>query len=645
METSTLDDASSASKKQKHGVACVPCAAAKTRCLRSDRSSSCERCLQLKKQCISQIPMPRKRKAGPPTTTRVAQLEQKLNGLVTLLTSQQVPGIEEDDPAIEQPSFRFEQTSNKLPTPDGSASTIINDYVSPRSDRLSRPSRSTTDPTLIDLPRPSRTMTSTQGSYLQVEDGRVIIDTFYTRMLPYFPFAVLEPDETVESLQKQKPFLWKVVRCIASTRDRKRQEALGGEIMEEISAKLLLTAAWVPKSLELLQGLILFAAWNHYQFAANGQMSTLLYFAKSVTISMGLDRAPGAIDRRALWMSGNPLRCHNASTAVSDRRIHTLAEQRAYLTCYYLVMTRVKLGGSTADIFHYTPYLEKCCQSLEATQECQSDLVLVYLVRLQHIVQEINQTFPYDESDTFKALGTPVALCIKALRTKLSTLRASLPQELERNPLFLMTFYSAELSLYEVALYDATDVEASSSTFPLQLDRLGLLHGCLTSVVAYFDVYASLSKEDAVAFPFTIWMQSGLAILTGFELAFLTLEGWDTAQVRQSVDITKVLDGEIEKLEETAAQRQISPLDDVKTDIFWKFAVRMRKTRELYDSTMTTESKNATRTGGATGNDIDMTATMDVLAGDLLNGWDESFWQTFVSDQWDTIGILGNGVN
>ena len=140
-------------------------------------------------------------------------------------------------------------------------------------------------------------------------------------------------------------------------------------------------------------------------------------------------------------------------------------------------------------------------------------------------------------------------------------------------------------------------------------------------------------------------MQSGLAILTGFELAFLTLEGWDTAQVRQSVDITKLLDREIEKLEETAAQRQMYPLDDVKTDIFWRFAVRMRKTRELYDSTMTIESKNATRTGGATGNEIDMTATMDVLAGDLLNGWDEAFWQTFVSDQWETMGILGNGIS
>lgn len=108
------------------------------------------------------------------------------------------------------------------------------------------------------------------------------------------------------------------------------------------------------------------------------------------------------------------------------------------LTCYYLVMARVKFGWGNADVFHYRPYVEQCCQNLEATQECQSDLLLVYLVRLLRIVEEINQTFPYDEIETFKALGTPVALCIKALRNKLSSLRSRLPAELEHNQLFLL---------------------------------------------------------------------------------------------------------------------------------------------------------------------------------------------------------------
>lgn len=111
-------------------------------------------------------------------------------------------------------------------------------------------------------------------------------------------------------------------------------------------------------------------------------------------------------------------------------------------------MSRVKLGWSNAEMFHYTPYIEKCCQTLESTQECQNDLLLVYLVRVQNIVSEINQTFPYDEIETFKALGTPVALCIKALRMKLSGLRSSVPGELEHNPIFLMVSIVNVVNLY-----------------------------------------------------------------------------------------------------------------------------------------------------------------------------------------------------
>jgi hypothetical protein len=199
------------------------------------------------------------------------------------------------------------------------------------------------------------------------------------------------------------------------------------------------------------------------------------------------------------------------------------------------------------------------------------------------------------------------------------------------------------LSLYEVALYDGPEPETRDSASQLQLDKLGLLEGCLMSLVGYFDIYMKLPKEDTVAFPFTLWMQSGLAILTALELAFMQLKGWDLAQARESVDVAKILDSEIERLEETAAKRHLHPLDDIKRDIFWRFAERMKKTRALYASKVNGGLKNGERES-AINDDIDMTATMDgILAGDLLNGWDESFWQTFVSDQWDGMNMLGNG--
>ena len=199
------------------------------------------------------------------------------------------------------------------------------------------------------------------------------------------------------------------------------------------------------------------------------------------------------------------------------------------------------------------------------------------------------------------------------------------------------------MSLYEVALYDAPEIEPLTSSSMLQLDRLGLLHGCLTAATAYFDVYKKLPGEDVANFPFTVWMQSGLAVLTAVELSFLQLEGWDLKEVRYTIDIINILDHEIERLEAIAAKRQQSSSDDVKKDIFWRFAERWRKTRSLYVSETNVQSNDGAGKEGVNGNDIDMTATLDgLLAGDLLDGWNESFWQTFVSDQWDSMGMLGN---
>lgn len=194
-----------------------------------------------------------------------------------------------------------------------------------------------------------------------------------------------------------------------------------------------------------------------------------------------------------------------------------------------------------------------------------------------------------------------------------------------------------------MALYDSPELESKDNGSHLQLDKLCLLEGCLISLAAYFDIYTKLPAEDAVVLPFTFWMQSGLAILTALELAFMQLKGWDLAQARESVDITKILDLEIEKLEKTAAKRHLHPMDDIKNDIFWRFAERMKKTRALYGSKVNSGLKNREEDSVAN-TDIDMTATMDgILAGNLLNGWDENYWQTFVSDQWDGMGMLGNG--
>ena len=230
------------------------------------------RCHRLKKQCISHERPNRKRtRISKPTYVlrldflypsatevhfrRVAQLEQKLDGLVTLLTSNQ--------------STLPARSPNQLST-----------VILPRSpvsldSNASTAGPSTATPSSINLDRgPSdvKNLTSETVSHGVVPDnmvGAVSMDPdeqeaesmlleFQQNMTEQFPFVVIRPDITSQSLQYERPMLWKAIMVAASHKNSDRQLALGAELVEDLVTRLLFRA---EKSLELLQALLISIAW------------------------------------------------------------------------------------------------------------------------------------------------------------------------------------------------------------------------------------------------------------------------------------------------------------------------------------------------------------------------------------------------
>ena len=79
--------------------------------------------------------------------------------------------------------------------------------------------------------------------------------------------------------------------------------------------------------------------------------------------------------------------------------------------------------------------MESCCQALEDAHEYRHDALLVYLIRLQRIVETIVQTLPRDERNRTLGMKAPVAIYVKALQTELNDFKSSLPQDLRNNGL------------------------------------------------------------------------------------------------------------------------------------------------------------------------------------------------------------------
>ena len=82
-------------------------------------------------------------------------------------------------------------------------------------------------------------------------------------MTEQFPFVVIRPEETSQSLRSEKPLLWKAIMVAAAHENSDRQLSLGANLMEDITTRLLFRA---EKSLHLLQALLVFIAW--YALAA-----------------------------------------------------------------------------------------------------------------------------------------------------------------------------------------------------------------------------------------------------------------------------------------------------------------------------------------------------------------------------------------
>jgi hypothetical protein len=90
------------------------------------------------------------------------------------------------------------------------------------------------------------------------QEGAFVLLEFRTLMAPQFPFVIIPPEATSESLRIERPMLWKAIATAASCLNPSRQEAMGWEIIEEFTTRLLLKA---EKSLDLLQALLVHIAW------------------------------------------------------------------------------------------------------------------------------------------------------------------------------------------------------------------------------------------------------------------------------------------------------------------------------------------------------------------------------------------------
>ena len=93
--------------------------------------------------------------------------------------------------------------------------------------------------------------------------GQELLQTFNSKMVPYFPFVVVPSDTIVLDLMQEKPCLCLAILSAASFSDVKLQRGLGELVNEYVAFRL---AKGSLESLDLLQGLLVHLAWYDLSF-------------------------------------------------------------------------------------------------------------------------------------------------------------------------------------------------------------------------------------------------------------------------------------------------------------------------------------------------------------------------------------------
>lgn len=198
------------------------------------------RCNRLAKECT---PSTTVRKAGASKRrSRKSQIEEKLDGLVSLLQSQNPGRLAEDSGGATPSTTSLDSERHGL--------------------HQGLASRSGHDPS-ISLPSASRrTFLGPESERYEIQElsptsAERRLQRFRTHHLVLFPMLRIPGHETARSFQAQRPFLWLNI-CAVCAGSVAEQYALGQKVREILAKRVIVDCS---RDLDLLEGLLVFLSW------------------------------------------------------------------------------------------------------------------------------------------------------------------------------------------------------------------------------------------------------------------------------------------------------------------------------------------------------------------------------------------------
>ncbi|KAF2649678.1 hypothetical protein K491DRAFT_697917 [Lophiostoma macrostomum CBS 122681] len=472
-------------RSARWGAACAPCAAAKTRCIRSHMQSSgpqqCDRCRSLEKDCVGQTSGPRKkRQAKPSLDTRMALPKE---GLSDLSHSSKTPGGETS-------TVHGSSSNGSLGYLANSHSASLVSTESQAQLTLSQDETALNTPVHDFIYSAPTGLTCTCMATVNMEDlvpvesDETLLSIYRNQLSSPLPFVIIPDGTTPRQLQATRPFLMKVIRMVASVRHLRLVRGQSRAVMEHISNAILMRS---ERSLDLLQGILVFLGSYHYHCMAHAQFNNLIRLAVSLVEDMYLSTCPKSQQKSQLPLA-------RAEGTVS----RTNEEKRALLGVWYM-SSNAGLVVKQLACTRYPKYMDQCLKDLEDAREYKTDQLAIQLVLIQHLTEKI---FHYHSSDSTadEQLGSPETSTmarLEAFRVELDSLQKALPPNLKSNYFLSCYHHSAYLRIFEPLLAGSHLPDAETQSFA----SLSLSGVSISDVFSHFTTALQTWLENWLAIP------------------------------------------------------------------------------------------------------------------------------------------------
>lgn len=433
---------------------------------------------------MGQTSGPRKKRQAKPSAsfdTRMALPEEGLNNLIY---SSKTPGGERSTVHGSSSNGRLDYLANNHSASSVSTEPQAQVTLSQDETALNTPAHDFTSSAPTGLTCTCMA-TVDMEDLVPVESDETLLSIYRNQLSSPLPFVIIPAGTTPRKLQATRPFLMKVIRMVASVRHLRLVRGQSRAVMEHISNAILMRS---ERSLDLLQGILVFLGSYHYHCMAHAQFNNLIRLAVSLVEDIDLSTCPKSQQRRS------QLPLVRAEEPVS----RTNEEKRALLGVWYM-SSNAGLVVKQLAFTRYTKYMDQCLKDLDDAREYKTDQLAIQLVHIQQLTEKIFH-FHSSDSPVDEQLGSPepsTMARLEAFRVELDSLRNALPPNL-KSDYFLSCYHnSAYLRIFEPLLAGSHLPDAESQSFA----SLSLSGVPISDVFSHFTAALKAWLENWLAIP------------------------------------------------------------------------------------------------------------------------------------------------